>query len=99
MARREENKDFNPSTLFDNFDIDKNSLIDKVVNYVFPSEDVYKDFLRDTIKTVKLYELNRQRDAMLKQITALDSVDARIELMRRIKIIDEQIIKEKHDNR
>ena len=99
VARREENKDFNPSTLFDNFDIDKDSLIDKVVNYAFPSDDVYKDFLRDTIRTVKLYELNKQRDSLLKQITALESIDARMELMQQIKLIDQEINKEKHGNR
>lgn len=97
VSRRGENKDFNPSTLFDNFDINKDSLIDRVVNYPFPSEDVYKDFLRDTIKTVKLYELNKEREMLLKQIPTLDSIDARMELMKRIKEIDQE--REKHGNR
>lgn len=53
-------EDVNVSTLFDNFEITKNSLIDRVINYVFPAGDVYKQFLSDTIKRVKLIELENE---------------------------------------
>ena len=41
----ENNKDYNVSTLFDNFDITANSLIDRVINYSFPADDVYETYL------------------------------------------------------
>lgn len=60
------NKDYNVSSLFDNFDINANSLIDKVINYVFPKEEVFNSYLSDTIKRVKIYELE-QKLAEIKQ--------------------------------
>ena len=73
VQKIENNKEYNVSTLFDTFEISSNSLIDKVINYVFPSDDVYDAFLKDTIKRVKLLELqneyNNVKEKMLNSIT------------------------------
>ena len=53
----ENNKDYNVSTLFDSFEVKANSLIDKVINYVFPEGSVFETYLKETIKRIKVYEL------------------------------------------
>lgn len=57
-----ENKSFNASTLFDNFEIGPNSLIDRVINYVFPDESVYTNYVKDTIKRVKIHQLENKQE-------------------------------------
>ena len=89
----ENNKDYNVSSLFDSFEIKANSLIDKVVNYNFPEN--YKDFLSDTIKKVRINELETEK-AHLKQLMSNSaSVDEQFEFLKQIQEIDKMINKEK----
>jgi len=91
----EENKEYNVSTLFDSFEISSNSLIDRVINYVFPSDDVYETFLKDTIKRVKLDELqneyNKVKEKMLNSITD----NEKYLYLEKLKDLTEKIRKEK----
>ena len=72
-GRIEDNKDYNVSTLFDSFEIKSNSLIDKVINYNFPEN--YREFLSDTIKKVRIYELETEKGIKID----FDSIDKIIE--------------------
>lgn len=95
VKKIEENKSYNVSTLFDSFDIDANSLIDRVINYVFPGEEVFDQYLKDTIKRVKLYELeqekNKYRELMMTSTTDVE----RYAYMEKFQEIDRAITKEK----
>ena len=68
VEKIQNNAGYNASTLFDSFEISSNSLIDRVINYVFPSDDVYETFLRDTIKRVKLLELQSEYKKVQEQL-------------------------------
>lgn len=95
VEKIEENKSYNVSTLFDNFDINANSLIDKVINYVFPNEDVFDNYLKDTIKRVHIYELENERDK-IKELMLTSTTDAeRYAYMDKLKDITQAIAKEK----
>ena len=95
VSRLKENKDFNASTLFDSFNISSNSLIDKVINYVFPSEDVFDNYLKDTIKRVKIYELEIER-ARIQSALLNSATDAeRYAYLNKLQEITKQINKEK----
>lgn len=89
------NKDFNVSTLFDNFEIKDKSLIDRVINYVFPDDSVYNSFLMDTIKRVNLYNLQQQKQyyTELMQHSATDA--ERYDYLTKIKQITDKIKKER----
>ncbi len=95
VEKIEKNADFNASTLFDNFEIASNSLIDKVINYVFPSDEVYETYVKDTIKRVKLLELqkeyNETKEKMLNSITD----NEKYLHLNRLKELTEKINKEK----
>ena len=91
VSKIENNKDYNVSTLFDNFDITANSLIDRVINYPFPADDVYETYLQDTIKRVKKYELEKERD-MLKSLLLNSATDEeRYSCLNKLKEIENMI--------
>ncbi len=92
-GRIENNKDYNVSTLFDSFEIKSNSLIDKVINYNFP--DNYKEFLSDTIKKVRIYELETEKAHIKQQISNSKTIDEQFEYLKKIQEIDALINKER----
>ncbi|MFQ6752087.1 MAG: DNA primase [Clostridia bacterium] len=95
VEKIEENKSYNVSTLFDNFDINANSLIDKVINYVFPADEVFDTYLKDTIKRVHIYELERERDK-IKDLMLTSATDAeRYAYMNKLTEITKLLAKEK----
>ena len=91
----ENKKDFNVSTLFDNFEISDKSLIDRVINYNFPDDQVYNSFLSDTIKRVYRLELEQQKQYYT-ELMAHSSTDIeKYEYLNKIKEISDKINKEK----
>ncbi len=89
------NKDYNVSTLFDNFTITSSSLIDKVINYNFPQDEVLTVMLHDAIKRLKIYELENEKQQLTKQMLNAGTDDERYECLNKIKEITDKIIKEK----
>jgi hypothetical protein len=90
-----ENANYNVSTLFDNFEIDANSLIDKVINYSFPEEQVFDNYLKDTIKRVKIYQLEQERDKVKDYMLKSSSTEEQYAYVEKLKEIDAMIKKEK----
>lgn len=95
VARLNENKEFNASTLFDNFNINSNSLIDKVINYVFPSEEVFENYLLDTIKRVKIYELEIERARIQRALLNSATDQEKYDYLNQLQAITKLISKEK----
>ncbi len=95
MEKIGNNKDFNISTLFDNFDIAPNSLIDKVINYNFPPDEVFNTMLKDTIKRVKIYELQQQKEDLINKMNNSTDINERYDCLNKLKELDEKIKKEK----
>ncbi|MBE5741532.1 MAG: DNA primase [Clostridiales bacterium] len=91
----EDNKDYNVSTLFDNFEIKANSLIDRVINYVFPGDEVFSSYLHDTIQRVKIYELECERDKVKNQMLNSETDDEKYFYLNKLKDITDKINKEK----
>ncbi len=88
-------KNYNVSTLFDNFDIEKDSLIDKVINYDFPSEEVYPKFLSETIARIKLYELQKERARIQRELDSAKSEQEIMDNLKKLQEITNRINKEK----
>jgi len=91
----EDNKDYNVSTLFDNFEIKANSLIDKVINYTFPAEGVFETYLMDTIKRIKVYELEKERDIVKNKLLNSATDEEKYENLKKMQDLTEKINKEK----
>lgn len=92
-AKIENNKDYNVSTLFDNFEIKANSLIDKVINYNFPEN--FETYLQDTIKIVRIHELEKEKEHIKQLMTNSKSIDEQFTYLAKIQEIEKQINKEK----
>lgn len=84
-----ENKDYNISSLFDNFEIKANSLIDEVINYNFPTN--FDEYLKDSIATVKLNQLETEKENLRLQLSKCISLDDQYEVLNKIKDIENQI--------
>ena len=89
----ENNKDYNVSTLFDSFEVKANSLIDRVINYNFP--DNFNEYLADTIKKVKIYELENERTHLKKLLSGASTIDEQFMYLAKLQEIEKQINKEK----
>ncbi len=81
--------------MFDSFEIKANSLIDKVINYIFPQDDVFETYLKDTIKRVKIYELENERDLIKNKMMNASTDAERYEYLNKLKEITDKINKEK----
>lgn len=88
-------QNYNASTLFDNFDIDKNSLIDRVINYDFPTDDVYPVFLSETIARVRLYSLQKERNRIQKELDSAKTDQEIVDGLKKLQDITERINKER----
>ena len=91
------NKDYTVSTLFDNFEIKNNSLIDKVINYVFPSNEVYEKYLADTIKRVKVYELEKTLLQTKQKMLSSATIEEQLVYLKEMQSIEKQINEVKSD--
>jgi len=91
----ENNKEYNVSTLFDSFEINANSLIDKVINYTFPAENVFGTYLAETIKRIKVYELEKERDLIKNKMLNSETDEERYLYLNKLKEITDKINKEK----
>ncbi len=89
----EDNKDYNVSTLFDSFEIKADSLIDKVINYNFPEN--YQEFLSDTIKKVRINELEAEKGRLKQLMNSSKTIDEQFEYLAKIQEIDKHMNKEK----
>jgi len=85
------NKDCAVSSLFDNFEISSNSLIDKVINYSFPSDDVYDQYLNETIQKIKIHDLEQQKKLLQQNLNNVDTLDERIDILNNMKQIENKI--------
>lgn len=98
VSKIQNNKDYNVSTLFDNFEIKANSLIDKVINYVFPQDEVFKSYLADTIKRVKIYELEKSRDEIKAKMLKSNSTQEQYVYLNELQEITKKINEVKRDS-
>jgi len=91
VEKIENNKDYTVSSLFDNFEINSNSLIDKVINYVFPDDSVYETYLTETIKKIKITELEQAKKTLQNALNTCTTQDEIVQKLNEIKQIENKI--------
>ncbi len=87
--------DVTASCLFDNFEVTKDSLIDKVINYQFPADDVFAVMLKDAVKRVKIYLLEQEKVKCQASMAIALTDDERLKYLKRIQELTILINKEK----
>ena len=86
-----ENKNISISSLFDEFQISNNSLIDHVINYNFPDEKVFSTYLSDTIKRVKRYALEQEREKIKQKMLVATTEDEQLEFLTKLQDITKKL--------
>ena len=77
--------------MFDSFEINANSLIDKVINYVFPEDSVFDQYLKDTINRVKVYELEQQLQIIQQKMLTSSSTEEQYVYLREYQDLQKKI--------
>ena len=86
-------QDINISTIYSHFDIEKDSVWDKVINYTFPDEMVLADYIRDCENRLRISKLQKAKQAIKSQLSITMDFDQKCECLTRLKLLDEQIAK------
>ncbi len=68
--RAKNNEIFTISSLFDNFDIKDKSLIDKVINFNFPPDEIFNQQLADAEKQMQKHQLKQRYEVLKLQMIA-----------------------------
>ena len=91
------NQDINVSTIYSCFDIEKDSVWDKVINYQFPNDDVFYNYLKDCEYRLRINKFNNAKQKIKSQLSITMNIDEKYECLARLKILDDQIAKMKEE--
>ena len=86
-------KDLNISTIYSCFDIGKDSVWDKVINYTFPDEKVLADYIQDCENRLRINKLQKAKQFIKSQLSITMDFDQKCECLAKLKLLDEQIAK------
>ena len=87
------NQDINISTIYSCFDIEKDSVWDKVINYQFPQDEIFESYLKDCVLRLRINKLRISKQIIKSQMTSVSNFDEKYEYLTQMKAIDEQIAK------
>lgn len=93
------NQDINISTIYSCFDIEKDSVWDKVINYQFPQDDVFDEYLKDSVTRLRINKLSNQKQIIKSKLANITNLDEKFDLLAKMKTIDDQIIKFKKETK
>ena len=66
-----------------------------MINYTFPKEEVFETYLSDTIKRIKIYELEKLRDQIKTKMLNATTDEEKYEALNQLTEITNRISKEK----
>lgn len=90
-------QNINISTLYSSFDIAPNSVWDKIINYNFPDEVVFKDYFYDSVKRLRIFSLKAKKEKYKSQLNHISSLDQMYYIVGKIKEVDDMIKKIEED--
>jgi len=97
MEKISANQDLNISTIYSQFDIEKDSVWDKVINYKFPQSDVFEAYLQDSVVRLRINKLRIKKQSLKSRLTNATTFDEKYEYLNEMKLVDEQISKLEKD--
>ncbi len=95
LNKAKNNADYSVSAIFDTFEITPNSLLDKVINYAFPEDNLLNSMLSDATKRLKLFNLEQQKSNYTQLMMQSNSNEERYKYLQKIQELTVQINKEK----
>lgn len=86
-------EDINISTIYSCFDIETDSVWDKVINYNFPNDEVFNDYLQDSVKRLRVGKLKSERQILKAKMAQCQNIDEKYSYLSQIKLLDDSIAK------
>ena len=87
------NQDINISTIYSYFDIEKDSVWDKVINYQFPDEEIFDKYLRDCEYRLRINKFQKAKQEIKSKLSISMDFDEKCDCLARLKLLDDQIAK------
>ncbi len=87
------NQDINISTIYSSFDIEKDSVWDKVINYNFPDEQVFYKYLRDCEYRLRINKFTKAKQQLKSKLSLSMNLDEKYDCLARLELLDDQIAK------
>lgn len=85
------NQQTNISTVYSCFDIVKDSEWDKVINYTFPADEVFDEYLTDSIQRLRVNRLKNKKQSLKARIENCQNLDEKYAMLAEIQQLDKQI--------
>lgn len=86
-------EDINISTIYSCFDIEKDSEWDNVINYIFPSDEVFNDYFSDAVLRLRIDKLKKQKQDLKNKIARVKDIDEKYNYLAQMQELDNKIIK------
>lgn len=86
-------QNINISTLYSSFNITPNSVWDKIINYNFPEDVVFKDYFYESVKRLRITSLKTKKEDLKLQLNHISSLDQMYYIVGKIKEVDDMIKK------
>lgn len=93
LEKLKSGQNINISTLYSSFNIAPDSIWDKIINYNFPEEPIFKDYFYDSVKRLRISSLKVKKDNYKSQLNHISSLDQMYYIVGKIKEIDDMIKK------
>ena len=93
IDKLQNNQDINISTIYATFDIEPDSVWDKVINYSFPQDDVLNEYINDSVTRLRINKLKTKKQLLKSKMSESKNVDEKYEYLSNIQDIDQQILK------
>ena len=87
------NQDINISTIYSCFDVEKDSVWDKVINYQFPHDSIFAKYLRDCEYRLRINKFRRSKQLIKSKLSTTLNFDEKYDYLARLKSLDDQISK------
>ncbi|MBQ3502947.1 MAG: toprim domain-containing protein, partial [Clostridia bacterium] len=84
-------QDINISTIYSCFDIEKDSVWDKVINYKFPADEVFNSYLQDCVVRLRISKLKIKKQTLKINLASINDFEQKYQILAEMKSIDEQI--------
>lgn len=93
LEKQSLNQIINISSLYLSFNITSDSVWDKIINYNFPTEDVFNSYFYDSVKRLRISIFKIKKEEYKAQLNHISSLDQMYYIVGKIKEIDELIKK------
>ncbi len=92
-------ENINISTIYSSFDIEADSVWDKVINYNFPNDEVLNNYIKDAVVRLKVNKLKVNKQTLKQKISQTNDIEQKYKYLAEMNELDKQISSLEKDER